>query len=130
MRLHDLLKHGRFNLLTCFEEVVGAQLMGAGSAAAGLLRTDAEQFLRPLGKSSPSVRDTLVHLLAEEWLWLERWRGRSPRVWRLKSFPPSRLVCDRWNAVEQEMKRFLSALPEETLEQPMTCMSTRGNQWT
>ena len=31
-----------------------------------------EQFLRPLGNSFPSVRDTLVHLLAVEWLWLER----------------------------------------------------------
>jgi uncharacterized damage-inducible protein DinB len=39
-----------------------------------------EQFLRPLGNSFPSVRDTLVHLLAVECLWLERWRGRSPRV--------------------------------------------------
>ena len=39
-----------------------------------------EQFLRPLGNSFPSVRDTLAHLLAVEWLWLERWRGRSPRV--------------------------------------------------
>jgi uncharacterized damage-inducible protein DinB len=40
-----------------------------------------EQFLRPLGNSFPSVRDTLVHLLAVECIWLERWRGRSP--WRM-----------------------------------------------
>ena len=38
-----------------------------------------EQFLRPLGNSFPSLRDTLTHLVAVEWLWLERWRGRSPR---------------------------------------------------
>ncbi len=39
-----------------------------------------EQFLKPLGGSFPSVRDTLAHLIAVEWIWLERWRGRSPRT--------------------------------------------------
>ena len=28
------------------------------------------------------------------------------------------------------MKQYLSELPEETPEQQMTCMSTRGNTWT
>jgi uncharacterized damage-inducible protein DinB len=90
-----------------------------------------EQFLRPLGNSFPSVRDTLVHLLAVEWLWLERWRGRSPRALLApEEFPTLAAVRDRWNAVEQEMKQYLTELPEETLEQQMTCMSTRGNTWT
>jgi uncharacterized damage-inducible protein DinB len=90
-----------------------------------------EQFLRPLGNSFPSVRDTLVHLLAVEWLWLERWRGRSPRVLLAsEEFPTLAAVPDRWHVVAQEMKQYLSALPEESLEQQMTCMSTRGNTWT
>jgi uncharacterized damage-inducible protein DinB len=90
-----------------------------------------EQFLRPLGNSFPSVRDTLVHLLAVEWLWLERWRGRSPRVLLPpEDFPTLAAVRERWYAVEQEMKEYLVALPEEVLEQPTTCMGTRGNTWT
>ena len=90
-----------------------------------------EQFLCPLGSSFPSVRDTLVHLLAVEWLWLERWRGRSPRVLLPpEDFPTLAAVGARWTAVEQEMKEYLASLPEEVLEQPMTCMSTRGNTWT
>jgi uncharacterized damage-inducible protein DinB len=90
-----------------------------------------EQFLRPLANSFPSVRDTLVHLLAVEWLWLERWRGRSPRVLLApEEFPTLAAVCERWHAVEKEMKEYLVALPEEALEQPMTCTSTRGNTWT
>lgn len=90
-----------------------------------------EQFLRPLESSFPSVRDTLVHLLAVEWLWLERWRGRSPRaLLPPEEFPTLAAVSERWLAVEQEMKRYLVALPEEALEQHMTCTSTRGNTWT
>ncbi|MGD0547880.1 MAG: DinB family protein [Terracidiphilus sp.] len=89
-----------------------------------------EQFLRPLGNSFPSVRDTLVHLLAVEWLWLERWRGRSPRVLLFpEDFPTLAVICERWHTVEQEMKEYLAALPEEALEQPMTCIGTRGNTW-
>jgi uncharacterized damage-inducible protein DinB len=37
-----------------------------------------EQFLRDLGSSFRSVRDTLVHIYGAEWIWLERWHGRSP----------------------------------------------------
>ena len=90
-----------------------------------------EQFLRPLGNSFPSVRDTLVHLLAVEWLWLERWRGRSPSVLLApEEFPTLAAVREQWHTVEKEMKEYLAALPEEALEQPMTCTSTRGNTWT
>ena len=37
-----------------------------------------EQFTRDLRSSFRSVRDTLVHILLVEWLWRERWLGRSP----------------------------------------------------
>jgi hypothetical protein len=62
--------------LTALKRVVRLQLTGRGTAqlqaCAGLTE---EQFLRPLGNSFPSLRDTPAHLLAVEWLWLERWRG-------------------------------------------------------
>ncbi len=90
-----------------------------------------EQFGRPLGNSFPSVRDTLVHLLAVEWLWLERWRGRSPRVLLPpEDFPTLTAIRTRWLVVEREMKEYLAGLPEEALAQPMTCTGTRGNTWT
>src|SRR5271167_1752461 len=37
-----------------------------------------EQFTRDLHSSFPSVRDTLAHIAAVEWVWLERAQGRSP----------------------------------------------------
>ena len=89
-----------------------------------------EQFLRPLGNSFPSVRDTLVHLIAVEWLWLERWRGRSPRVLLPpEDFPTLGVFCNRWYTVEQEMKEYLATLPEAVLDQNITCIGTRGNTW-
>ena len=38
----------------------------------------AEQFVQPMGSSFASVRDTLAHIYGAEWIWLERFQGRSP----------------------------------------------------
>jgi len=38
----------------------------------------AEQFVKPMGSSFGSVRDTLAHIFGAEWIWLERFQGRSP----------------------------------------------------
>src|SRR5437868_10212520 len=37
-----------------------------------------ELFTKPLGSSFSSVRDTLAHICGAEWIWLERFQGRSP----------------------------------------------------
>lgn len=37
-----------------------------------------DQFTRDLRSSFPSVRETLAHIAAAEWIWTERWHGRSP----------------------------------------------------
>jgi len=37
-----------------------------------------EQFTRDLGSSFRSLRDTLAHIYGAEWVWLERWHGRTP----------------------------------------------------
>ena len=39
-----------------------------------------EQLTKDLKNSFPSVRDTLVHIMAAEWIWLERWRRTSPKA--------------------------------------------------
>jgi uncharacterized damage-inducible protein DinB len=90
-----------------------------------------EQLLRPLGGSFASVRDTLAHLLAVEWIWLERWRGRSPRQMPAEfQLPTVAAISQRWHPVERDMRAFISELSEEALAAPMSCTSTRGEQWT
>ena len=90
-----------------------------------------EQYLRPLGNSFPSLRDTLTHLLAVEWLWLERWRGRSPRTLiGPEEFPALDALSRRWQSVEREMREYVAGLTEEVLERPLTFVNTRGKTWT
>ena len=90
-----------------------------------------EQFLRPLPGSFASLRDTLVHLVAVEWLWLERWRGNSPRsLLGPDEFPTLAALRARWGTVEGEMRAFLESLNEEALESRRTYVNTRGYEWT
>jgi uncharacterized damage-inducible protein DinB len=90
-----------------------------------------EQFLRPLGNSFSSIRDTFAHLIGAEWLWLECWRGHlSNPMLSGKEFPTLAAVSERWRVVESEMRQYLAGLSEETLARPTTYVSPEGQSWT
>ncbi len=101
------------------------------AACAGLTR---EQFVKPLGSSFSSVRDTLAHLVAVEWLWLERWRGRSPAAQEAAGFAPATFpdihaVRQRWAAAERNMKEYLAGVTEGVLLQTVSYLNLKGEPW-
>ncbi len=94
-----------------------------------------EQFLRPMGSSFSSLRDTLAHLVAAEWIWHERWRGNSPTLrdaeeFAAETFPTLDAVRDRWHRVERGMREYLSGLTREALERPLSYVNVKGEAWT
>ncbi len=90
-----------------------------------------EQLLRNLGSSFPSVRDTLAHMVAVEWVWLERWRGSSPRKMPdAAEFPDLTVITERWRTVEHGMREYLADLNEEDLDGPVTYISQKGDTFT
>jgi uncharacterized damage-inducible protein DinB len=94
-----------------------------------------EQFLRPLGSSFSSVRDTLVHLLAVEWIWLERWRGESPTKqdaaeFAAEKFPTLESIRERWKLIEQGVRDYLRDLTEQELSRPLAYTNLQGQAWT
>ena len=42
---------------------------------------DTEALRRDVGSSFGSVLGTLEHVYGADWLWLQRWQGRSPTAW-------------------------------------------------
>lgn len=90
-----------------------------------------EQFLRPMGNSFSSLRDTLAHLVGAEWLWLERWRGGSPRAMLpAEEFPTLAAVEERWRVVERGVRQHLAQLSEGALARPFTYTNLKGETWT
>ena len=94
-----------------------------------------EQLLRPMGNSFASVRDVLAHLVYAEWIWQERWRGRSPnageaQAYSAATFPDLATVRERWQAVEANVRGYLAGLNDAALQQPLSYVNTRGEHWT
>ena len=94
-------------------------------AAAGISQ---ENLLRPLGSSFSSLRDTLVHLMASEWVWLSAWRGHSPTPQDREQFAPERFssvaaIGSRWAEVERDLLDYLAGLNEEAPGHPFSYIS-------
>src|SRR3954447_16044202 len=76
-----------------------------------------EQFVKPLGSSFSSVRDTLAHIYGAEWIWLERFQGRSPSsLPNVNIFADVRILRETWSIQEERLLVFVAGLSQEDLD--------------
>jgi uncharacterized damage-inducible protein DinB len=88
-----------------------------------------EQFTRDLGGSFRSVRDTLMHIIAGEWIWLAYWtepshhpalladlRTRRDTLFDPAAFPDIPAAQAKWAQVQQDQIAFVSSLTDESLK--------------
>jgi len=98
----------------------------------------AEDFVRDLRGSFPSVRDTLVHIIGGEWLWLAYWKEppitpaslADLRAQREALFSPDMLtnaakVQSKWAEVEKEQTEFVDRITDELLENKLPFRTTQ-----
>lgn len=79
-----------------------------------------EQFIQQLGSSFSSVRDTLAHIYGAEWIWLERFQGRSPAALpNVGEFQDVASLRDRWLEHEERLLKFVSGLSQSDLDRKM-----------
>jgi uncharacterized damage-inducible protein DinB len=76
------------------------------------------EYKKDMGASHGGVRGTLTHMVDSELLWLERWKGLSPRTLIDESeFPDVVALRDRWTLVEKHREAWFGALrPSEVNE--------------
>lgn len=90
-------------------------------AMAAASRLPDEGLRRDFGISHQSIFGTLLHMAGAEWLWLERWHGRSPRkaeawsLWTVDSCCDLATLRDRWSDVVSRRTQYVSTLDEERL---------------
>src|SRR6476646_569309 len=90
----------------------------------------AEEYGRALGGSFPSVRDTLAHVYAAEWIWLERWQGRSPRgLPAAQEVPSLDALREKWKDVAERQTAFVESLAAPRLSEVVTYVNVRGETW-
>lgn len=109
--------------LYAYNRWANRRILGAAAAL------EPASFGKNMGSSFPSVRDTLVHILAAEWVWLARWKGSSPTglpSWDLATCDD---VRERWAEVEAEQQAFVEALTEADRRREVAYRDTSGRAW-
>ena len=88
-----------------------------------------EQFLAEGGRSFGSVRNTLVHILSGQWMWLSRWKGSSPhKSLEASQSPVLDKIRSRWRQVELDTQLFIASLDVSSLERVVEYVDLEGNE--
>src|SRR4030095_1696204 len=80
-----------------------------------------EDLRRDFKISHGSVFPTLLHMAGAEWIWLERWQGRSPAgkeawsLWQTDSCADLKVLSQRWLEVIERRGQLISQLDEPGL---------------
>ena len=80
-----------------------------------------EDLRRDFNISHRSILGTLVHMAGAEWIWLERWHGRSPAgaqawsLWTAESCPDLQTLDGRWRELVERRTTFVNELDEAGL---------------
>ena len=90
-----------------------------------------EVLRRDVNISHQSVFGTLLHMAGAEWIWLERWHGRSPAkaeawsMWTAESCADLAALNGRWQEVVDRRAGYISELDEGRLaaELPFNLLS-------
>jgi len=90
-----------------------------------------EEFLLSIGGSFGSVQATLAHLYGADWVWLERWHGRSPQVEPPKAGELERfdVLRNRWQEVQEGQRTFVETVTPARIDEPLT-FNFDGQTWT
>jgi len=92
-----------------------------------------EQLQHDFGISHGSILGTLTHMAGAEWIWLERWHGRSPAkaeawsMWTPESCGDLATLNDRWSDVVDRRGHFISQLDEQRLAEELSFRLLSGD---
>jgi uncharacterized damage-inducible protein DinB len=92
-----------------------------------------ENLRRDFGISHRSIFGTLVHMAGAEWIWLERWHGRSPAgreawsLWTTESCSDLATLNQRWQDLIDRRTEFISELDDARLTAEMSFVLLNGD---
>jgi uncharacterized damage-inducible protein DinB len=87
-----------------------------------------EQWTKDLGSSLKSVRDTAVHLVSAQWIWISRWTGESPKaMWTAADYPTPASVREKWEPLSGKLAGFAAEQTEESLAKAVNYKNLKGD---
>jgi len=109
-------------LLNAYNDWATARVLQAAEQAG------ATAFTAPAGLSHGSLRGTLVHILAAEIIWRQRWQAQSSPSSLLTGGEFANLedLRQRWTVEEQARRAYLDGLADVDLNRTLHYQNTRG----
>lgn len=95
-----------------------------------------EAYLRPLGNSFASIRDTVVHVYSAEWIWIERWHGVSPSApIDVSGLQDVAALRRAWSALEVRLRAYCETLTGDRVNERVAYRNLAGlaaesSRWT
>jgi uncharacterized damage-inducible protein DinB len=92
-----------------------------------------ENLRRDFGISHKSIFGTLVHMAGAEWIWWERWNGRSPAkaeawsLWSTDGCADLPTLNQRWSDLVDGRAQFMSELDQERLDAELSFKLLSGD---
>jgi len=94
-------------------------------------RITPEEYKRDMQSSHRSVRDTFVHVVSAERIYLQRVSGTSPKaLWSPLDFATVSKLREQWVELIREQMAFIANLTEEQLKKPITYINLAGEPFT
>lgn len=86
-----------------------------------------EDYARPVGGSFSTLRDTLAHLYGADWVWLERFGGRSPRELPAgQQTPTPNALRERWEKVEEGWAGLANGVETGRMRETLAYQNFKG----
>ena len=86
-----------------------------------------EQTTRAVGGSFPSIRETLSHMAAADWIWLCRWTGESPKGWPTWANGSVSEIHEEWRRIHAARKEFILGLADADLDREISFTRINGD---
>jgi uncharacterized damage-inducible protein DinB len=116
------MKAEEVRLLFAYDAWANARALDACSALTP------ERFTKDLTSSFPSVRDTLAHIMGAQWIWNERFRGRTTTgLPKADQYTDLAILGERWAEVQRDLLGFVNKLSDADLERTFEYRDTKGN---
>jgi len=94
-------------------------------------RLSREQLVRGVaGANFESLAGTLVHTMGAQWVYLERWQGRSPRSMpQAADFADVPAIQTRWTEIERATHAFVADLGDGDVARVVEYTNFQGERW-
>lgn len=97
--------------------------------------SSSQRLIRPIGqgdngaapRAEPSIRDTLVHIMSGQEIWISRCQGiASARLLEPQAFATLAQVRRYWDALEARTRQYLDSIRDEDLAREVHYITTKG----